>query len=185
MIRFCSYVFSMLASPAWADFSGRVTVVDGDTIHVGSVTVRLHCIDAPEIAQMCEDAQGVTWACGVFVTQQVAERYGGRTARCTQIDRDRYGRSVAKCFVDGVDIAEEIVLSGWAEAYRRYSYDYDLAEKTAQVRGAGLWSGTLQSPAAYRADQRAASPGASPPDGSCIIKGNISSSGRIYHMPHN
>lgn len=63
--------------------------------------------------------------------------------------------------------------------------DYDLAEKSAQIAETGLWSGIMQSPAAYRAAQRTTSPDVSAPDASCIIKGNISNSGRIYHMPHN
>lgn len=168
-----------------AEFSGPVRVVDGDTLHVGEVTVRLHGIDAPEVAQMCNDAQGVTWACGAFVGEEVRRRFEGETAICDEVERDRYGRVVAKCYVNGRDIGEEIVLDGWAEAYRTYSMDYDLAEKTAQVRDAGLWSGTMQSPAAFRADQRAPSPDPAAPTANCIIKGNISGSGRIYHMPHN
>ena len=63
--------------------------------------------------------------------------------------------------------------------------DYDLSEKTAQVLGLGLWAGSMQEPSAYRADQRAPLPDIEAPDASCIIKGNISGSGRIYHMPYN
>ena len=184
MIRICSLLVC-LATPAVAEFSGAVHVVDGDTLHVGAVTVRLHGIDAPEIAQTCEDAQGRNWPCGAFVRAEIARRFEGETATCQEIERDRYGRSVAKCFVDGRDVGEMIVLEGWAEAYRAYSMDYDLAEKSAQVREAGLWAGTMQSPAAFRAEQRASSPSAQPEDANCIIKGNISGSGQIYHMPHN
>lgn len=174
----------MLATPAAADFRGPVNVVDGDTLHVGTITVRLHGIDAPEVDQPCTDANGQPWLCGAFVQAQVRDLYQGRTADCVEVDRDRYGRSVAKCSVNGRDIGETIVQNGWAEAYRQYSMDYDLAEKSAQVRGVGLWAGSMQSPAAYRADQRA-TPAQDAPAGDCIIKGNISGSGQIYHMPHN
>ena len=77
-------------------------------------------------------------------------------------------------------MGDEIVAEGWAEAYRRYSMDYDLTEKGAQVRGVGIWAGQMQSPSAFRAEQRSQTP-----SGNCIIKGNISGSGQIYHMPHN
>ena len=174
----------MLASPVAADFRGPVNVVDGDTIHVGDVTVRLHGIDAPEIDQPCEDANGQPWMCGAFVQSRIRDLYQGQTAVCEEIERDRYGRSVAKCSVNGRDIGEQIVSNGWAEAYRRYSMDYDLVEKSAQVRGVGLWAGSMQSPAAYRAEQRA-TPVQEPPAADCIIKGNISTSGHIYHLPHN
>ncbi len=92
---------------------------------------------------------------------------------------------VGKCFIDGRDINEVIVADGLAEAYRRYSMDYDLAEKTAQVLGLGLWSSEMQTPAEFRADQRAPQSADVVPDANCIIKGNISGSGQIYHMPHN
>jgi len=174
-----------LASPAVADIDGVVRVIDGDTLDVGGHRVRIHGIDAPEIGQPCtSDLLGV-YDCGVFVRDEVARRYSGQTATCTVIDIDRYGRNVAKCFVNGQDIGEDIVLDGLAVAYRQYSMDYDLAEKSAQISETGLWSDVMQSPAAYRADQRAPIQAAPVPDGNCIIKGNISGSGQIYHMPHN
>jgi len=157
MIRVCSFLLC-LASPVTADVVG---------------TVR----------QMCQTEQGADWACGAFVRDEARRRYDGARAVCVVVDTDRYGRAVAKCSVDGQDIGEDIVLDGLATAYRRYSMDYDLAEKSAQVTGAGLWSGTMQLPAEFRAAQRAAT--ATPPPGNCIIKGNISGSGQIYHQPHN
>lgn len=186
MFRFLSLMLC-LASPVVADvdFSGVVRVIDGDTIEVGDVRVRVHGIDAPEVGQPCtSDVLGV-YDCGAFVRDEVARRYNGQRATCEEIERDRYGRSVAKCFVSGQDIGEDIILDGLAQAYRQYSMDYDLAEKSAQVRETGLWSGAMQSPSAYRAAQRTSSPDVAAPDGNCIIKGNISGSGQIYHMPHN
>lgn len=170
------------------DISGPIDVVDGDTIRVGGTTVRLHGIDAPEIDQSCEDRAGQHWNCGAEVKAQVASLFQGAHTRCEEIERDRYGRSVAKCFVAGRDIGEQIVENGWAEAYRLYSLDYDIAEKSAQLREVGIWAGRHQSPAEFRADQRAATTQAQLPQTApqgCVIKGNISESGRIYHMPHN
>lgn len=174
-----------LTSPALADVEGRVRVIDGDTLDVSGTRVRLHGIDAPETEQTCEDAQGRVWPCGAFVSEEVARRYQSARARCEEVEQDRYGRSVAKCYVDGRDIGEALVSDGWARAYREYSMDYDLAEKSAQVLGLGLWASSMQEPSAYRADQRVPSPDTPAPVAGCIIKGNISGSGQIYHMPHN
>ncbi len=176
-------ILLFLAAPARADFSGPVEVVDGDTLHVSGTTVRLFGIDAPEMDQTCRDAGGREWGCGAFVAAELARRYGGQTATCEPLDTDRYGRTVARCRVAGRDIAEDLVLDGWATAYQQYSQDYVLAEKSAQLRQAGLWSGTMQSPAAFRAES--VPPEQLPPDPNCVIKGNISDSGRIYHMPGN
>ena len=179
----------LLASPGFADFSGTIHVVDGDTLHVDDITVRIHGIDAPETDQNCNDAQGRNWLCGVFVTEEISRRFEGEIATCDLIELDRYGRTVAKCFVDGRDVGEQIVEDGLAHAYRQYSMDYDQVEKSAQVRRIGIWAGTMQSPAAFRADQLSANLAANPPstptEANCFIKGNISESGYIYHMPYN
>lgn len=132
-------------------FSGPITVMDGDSIRVGAIETRLHGIDAPEFDQTCEDAAGVVWPCGRQIRAALRDLYQGRTAICTRVTIDRFGRSVAKCRVDGEDLGHIIVANGWAEAFRRYSMDYDLTEKQAQVQGVGIWSGTFQSPAVYRA----------------------------------
>ncbi|MCF2871929.1 thermonuclease family protein [Octadecabacter sp. G9-8] len=184
MFRLISLILC-LASPVMADVAGVVRVIDGDTFDVGDARVRIHGIDAPEVDQTCTSDQRGEWACGAFVRDEVRRRYQGTTATCQQMDVDRYGRIIGKCFVNGQDVGEAIVNDGLAEAYRRYSMDYDLAEKAAQVTGAGLWASEMQAPAAFRAQQRTSSPDSAAPSANCFIKGNISGSGQIYHMPHN
>jgi hypothetical protein len=59
--------------------------------------------------------------------------------------------------------------------------DYDLLEKEAYLAGAGLWSSSTAVPADQRRTTR--TPDTAPPSAGCVIKGNISNSGRIYHVP--
>lgn len=165
---------------AASDIRGPVNVIDADTLDVGAVRVRLHAIDAPEMDQTCETEQGLPFACGAWVAERVRARFQGRTARCTRVDTDRYGRTVAKCRVDGTDIGAEIVSAGWAFAYRHYGMDYDLDEKAAYVADRGLHSFRVQSPAQFRQTR---TKGRIPPDPTCRIKGNISKYGRIFHLP--
>ncbi|SHI38866.1 thermonuclease family protein [Wenxinia saemankumensis] len=176
-------LLSLLAAPAVAAPDGRLSVVDADTIDVGGARVRLFGIDAPELSQICGES-GATWACGTWAASEARRRWEGQEARCEPLDTDRYGRIVARCHVGSDDIARVMVAEGIALAYRDYSWDYDLEEKQAATLGRGLWSGAFESPAEYRAGQAAAQEampqGAS---GDCAIKGNISSNGRIYHMP--
>jgi endonuclease YncB( thermonuclease family) len=176
-------VMLALAGPATADPSGTLRVIDGDTFDVGGVTVRLFGVDAPEAGQTCTTDAGAPWPCGEWSTSGVIALFDGTSVTCDTVDTDQYGRTVARCFASGKDIAETIVTQGLALAYRDYSWDYDLAEKSAQVAGVGLWSGSFQTPADWRAAQRAPEP--QTVTGECIIKGNISNSGRIYHQPHN
>ncbi|WP_300589040.1 thermonuclease family protein [Marivita sp.] len=200
----------LLAMPASAGPNGIIRVVDGDTFKIGGTTVRLHAIDAPETDQMCGDANSPAWACGDWVRSETRALYEGRSARCTALDTDQYGRTVAKCSVDGQDVGERLVREGLAFAYRQYGMDYDLAEKGAAVNGRGLHATGVMSPAAFRSAQRAQArpvtartetgaktvkvnrstpaksswlPNVLNPN--CKIKGNISLSKgeRIYHVP--
>ena len=52
------------STPVNTTISGTAAVVDGDTLDVGSIRVRLFGIDAPETAQECADGRGAKWACG-------------------------------------------------------------------------------------------------------------------------
>jgi endonuclease YncB( thermonuclease family) len=170
--------FAMAGTP-----NGPIRVIDGDTLDVGGVRVRLHGIDAPEAKQRCETEQGVTWDCGAWVSREVRARYQGKSATCEALDRDRYGRVVARCTVDGQDMGAALVRDGLAFAYRRYAMDYDLIEKQAAVAERGLWATRVQDPAAFRRDGGTA-PQAAPAASNCNIKGNINSKGeRIYHRP--
>jgi endonuclease YncB( thermonuclease family) len=180
MFRFiCVLCLSILPSLGAAAPDGVLRVIDADTFDVGGVRVRLFGIDAPEIGQPCA-ADGVEWDCGRWARDLVHDRFEGQQARCAEQDVDRYGRVVAICEIDGVDLGSAIVSAGWAWAYRQYSDLYDLDEKAAAVTGRGLWAVTVQRPSDYRAARVVTS---SAPDPACAIKGNISANGRIYHMP--
>ncbi|MEL7179176.1 MAG: thermonuclease family protein [Pseudomonadota bacterium] len=179
MIRLLAFLFILLSAPAFAAPNGIIRVIDADTIDVGGTRVRLFGIDAPEMGQPCR-ADGREWDCGAWTRDAVRNRFEGTYARCQTRVTDRYGRAVAQCSVDGQDMGQMIVYSGLAWAFRRYSDTYDLDEKAAAVAGRGLWGVEIQRPSDYRAAQVADD---TAPAGNCTIKGNISSGGRIYHMP--
>lgn len=165
-----------------AALNGEARIIDGDTLDLAGVRIRLFGIDAPEHNQNCTDEKGRKWACGTFATQSLKALAVG-TVRCEELDRDRYGRVVARCFSGGVDINAAMVAQGAAFAYRKYSADYVALEARAETRGIGLWSGEAERPSDFRhttAPQRVVP--VSAPSG-CNIKGNISKSGRIYHVP--
>ncbi|APX10976.1 thermonuclease family protein [Tateyamaria omphalii] len=181
MLRLCSIlVLFLFPAFASAELRGVVRVIDADTVDVGDVRVRLHAIDAPETNQSCEAEHGFAFACGVWATGQVKDRFEGRVARCVRRDTDRYGRVVASCAVGGTDMGQVIVRAGWAFAYRHYGMEYDLDEKAAFAAGQGLHGVRVQSPADFRktrVNRRI------PLDTACRIKGNISTRGQIFHVP--
>lgn len=139
----------LVGAPAAAQ-TGRATVVDGDTIRLGDVRVRLWGIDAPERHQVCTTAAGKPWRCGEAPTAALRGLVGNRTVSCTQRTTDRYQRPVAVCTVNGADVGAAMVRQGMALAFRRYSGDYVAIEDDARTRRAGIWSGAFDDPAAWR-----------------------------------
>ena len=128
---------------------GMARVIDGDTLDVGPVRVRLHGVDAFERDQMCDGPQG-PWACGAAATRALKDHAEGRRVVCEVIDTDRYGRKVSRCERDGEDVARGLVSAGLALAYRRYSRDYIDEELAAEARGAGAWNGSFDRPEQWR-----------------------------------
>lgn len=160
---------------------GEISVIDTDTWDVGGARVRLFGIDAPEQDQTCTRKGGAVWPCGAWATDQTRALYQSRSASCQQIDRDRYGRIVARCTVDENDVAGDLVDRGLALAFRTYSQDYVANEARAAIAAIGLHASRVETPADFRARK---AKGARRQDPACGIKGNISASGvRIYHVP--
>lgn len=133
-------------------------VIDGDTLDVGGVRVRLHGIDAFERNQMCDGPRG-PWACGAAATRALEDRAEGRRLVCEVRDTDRYGRKVSRCERDGVDVAQALVADGLALAYRRYSQDYVDEETAARAGSLGAWNGSFDRPEQWRGRSRAARAG--------------------------
>ncbi len=99
-------------------------MVDGDTLHIGPVTIRLHGIDAPEAGQHCPLAKGGQWSCGDDATRRLAALASKGDLSCTARDRDAYGRIVAVCSSSGgEDLSATLAREGLAWAYVRYSDD--------------------------------------------------------------
>ncbi|WP_427023044.1 thermonuclease family protein [Aureimonas ureilytica] len=177
-------------APAAERIEGRATVVDGDTLAIEGLKarIRMYGIDAPESSQTCDDAAGKRYLCGSRSAQYLADLIG-RSGRviCFEEDRDRYGRIVAECATPGnVVLNAAMVKAGWAIEYKQYSdgrYDQEEAEAKAAKRG--IWAGTFIEPSKWRNQgQRLESERvAEGQSKDCDIKGNISGSGKIYHMP--
>lgn len=129
--------------------TGVAAIHDGDTMTVNGIRVRLHGIDAPELDQPCR-RQGRPWACGRAAKTQLEGLVGASDVACTAIDKDRYGRIVARCSIAGQDIQAWMVRNGWAIAYDRYSKEYLPQQAQAQRDGLGIWQGENVAPESWR-----------------------------------
>lgn len=128
---------------------GPATIIDGDTIRIGSDRIRLHGIDAPESKQVCYQNR-IAYKCGEAATLALERLTAESSVRCNGISRDRYDRLIATCDVDGKDIGGWMVEQGYAIAYRKYSSEYEEQEARASESGRGLWSGQFQPPEDWR-----------------------------------
>jgi endonuclease YncB( thermonuclease family) len=133
----------------------QLAVTDGDTLKAPwGERYRLHGIDAPELAQECT-RQGEPYACGLKAKAALEALLEGKEVVCEAIDQDRYGRTVARCTADGMNVGEEMVRRGWALDYYRYSsYQYARAQQHAKDRRLGLWAGEFVEPWEWRRENR-------------------------------
>ena len=135
--------------------SGKAKVVDGDTITINRTKIRFSGIDAPESyyygqTQYCQRPNGKIWACGKKATSKLKELINGKTVQCTDEGEDKYGRTLSICFANGVDLQSEMVRSGMAVAYLRYSRRYENEMVEAMTERVGMWSGNFLDPEDWR-----------------------------------
>ena len=162
---------------------GEALVIDGDTLAVGSLRVRLHGIDAPESGQVCPSKHGGDWDCGKVATRRLSDLTHGRIVSCEALYQDIYGRIIAVCYQGDLDLNALLVREGLAWAFMRYSDDYVGEEQRARDESIGIWQADTLPAWDYRAHGWERAAAASPRDG-CPIKGNINRDGeRIYHTP--
>lgn len=145
-------VFILLASAAIAEpITGKARITDGDTVVIGTTTVRLEGIDAPEKKQSCTDARGKGFDCGKSASQFLADLVKGVEISCEQSGTDQNGRVLAYCFLpDGTDINGKLVAAGYAFAFVHYSDRYVPHEARAKASRAGLWRGRFSYPWCHR-----------------------------------
>jgi endonuclease YncB( thermonuclease family) len=148
------------AQAAPAVVSGSARVVDGDTLVVGRERVRLYGVDAPESKQLCTDARGKEYACGVVAKDALAKRVsaGGGKVSCRVRERDQYGRLVGTCNLGAApseeDAGEWMVSRGQAVAYKKITPLYVKTEEQARRSRQGIWDGEFEPPAKWRYERR-------------------------------
>jgi endonuclease YncB( thermonuclease family) len=162
-------------------YEGVARVVDGDTLVLGETRIRLEGIDAPETTQACKDRNARAWACGNEAGRHLARLIGRHPVRCEDQGLDTYGRVLGRCFVATLNLNAEMVRSGYAWAFVRYSKSYVAEEAEARLSRVGIWQGEAMPAWDYRAGAWAVAEGRAP--NGCTIKGNVTTAGRIYHMP--
>ena len=118
-------------------YEGKVIkIADGDTLTIlvdkQQLKIRLSDIDTPKREQPF----------GTKAKQALSNLVFGKQPRVVEVTIDRYERIVGRVYVDGIDVNRELVATGFAWVYRRYSNDAELQEleSGAKQKGLGLWA---------------------------------------------
>jgi len=129
----------------WAkalDLHEVIKVFDGDTIEIDDGRkIRLIGVDAPEVKSPYREEEPFGKQSKSYLNKML---YGKKIYYRTGADTyDKYGRTLAYVYLDGVLVNGKIIRDGWACAYMRYDYKYkDLFityEKEARSKGIGMW----------------------------------------------
>ena len=147
--------FGAMSDAIAQSLRGVPEVIDGDSLRVNGVEVRLHGMDAPELAQKCRGASGIEWACGLRAKQALSEIVGDAEVRCRRtIHHPRY---VGDCRVGNLRISAEMLRRGWAVVDRRGSRRYVGDESIARRASRNIWSGSFEKPWKWRNQNESAS----------------------------
>ena len=117
--------------------TGKVIgVKDGDTVEVldnqnKSAILRLAEVDCPEKKQPYGNA----------AKQFTSNAIYRKTITYLVVDKDRYGRSVAKVYYKNKYLSAELIKNGMGWHYKKYSHSTELAllEQKARTQKIGLW----------------------------------------------
>ena len=163
-----------------AGVEGRATAVTGDTLRVGSTTVRLNGIEAPLRDQTCRGVGGEISACGEAARQALARLLRSGRVAC-DVSATTEGYTTGDCHIDDRDVAAELVRGGFVFAATGFFAPYGGLERQARADKAGIWSGEAERPSDYRETRWQEAKRASP-DG-CPIKGSVRGGRRLYLVP--
>lgn len=114
----------------------KFEVIDGDSIKVTfgadiPVSIRLSGIDAPELGQYY----------GYESKENLRKKLGEKAPQLTFEGNDKYGRKVCTVTVENQNLNLQLVESGFAWATLDADSAFQEAQRIAQEKGVGLWSG--------------------------------------------
>ena len=136
-------------------FADSLKITDGDSIKINGEEIRFLGIDAPEShyrgkKQLCYLSDKKVF-CGELSKKQLEEKIGNNPISCVrEKNKDRYGRTLAECFVKGESLSKFMVKTGYAFAYIRYSKKYVEDEEYAKINKLGLWTMKFEYPWEWR-----------------------------------
>ena len=147
---------SAFSAGAERTIAGEVQVVDGDSLVVSGVRIRILDVDAPESGQFCfakgESFDQGAWHCGKRATAALSDRIGEQKVSCDTTGEGVRKGWLARCSVDGEDLAQWLAANGWAVPAPDCECEVvRSAADQAKAEGLGIWSSAFTMPWEWRA----------------------------------
>ena len=110
---------------------GKARIIDGDTIEINEEKIRFGGINSPERKEI-----GYRLA-----KDKLIEKIANNIVTCArEKNKDKYGRTVAECFINGKSLSSLMVKNGYACDYIYYSKGkYAKEQKYAKANKLGVW----------------------------------------------
>ena len=120
-----------------------VAVVDGETLRLREMVVRLQGVAAPPRGLSCHAGDGSVSDCGAAAATALAALVRDHDVACRLHGRDSAGLAQGVCEAAGADLNRTLVAEGWARALDASGMAD--AETAARAARRGLWrDGPLQ-----------------------------------------
>ena len=129
------------------DIKPPLASLDGTSIKVSDLIVRLHGVDGPRADQVCFNEEGHRWACGLQARAALHNLVAQRVIRCQPIRWSASRELEAECeLLDPAlpskgGIARQLVLQGWARPGPAAAGSFSAEVEQARSGRLGLWRG--------------------------------------------
>lgn len=162
VLLFCVLSISVAAKPIsiigkdWdrESITGRAFIIDGDTLKINGIKVRLVGVDAPEISQKCK-THGHVENCGEIIKLRLVQATDSKDVTCYKHGNDFYGRFLGECYIEDTNINKWLLREGLAVYYYNKDFkSYKILETLAREEKLGLWDSEFQNPKEYRKQQK-------------------------------
>jgi endonuclease YncB( thermonuclease family) len=151
--RMTALIAALLVSapPAFAlTLTGNAEVVEADVLRLEGYRVYLFGAESVEPRQLCS-INGQTWECFAAAVRMLQTIVSEGEVSCdVKSGPDALNQLIALCTVNGEDIGERMVRSGFAITVPDETDAYADEMAAAQEEGIGLWQGQFMAPHDWR-----------------------------------
>ena len=146
---------SAFAASAERTIAGEAQVLDGDSLVVSGVRIRILDVDAPESGQFCFAKSGPVdqgaWHCGRQAARALSDAIGDQEVSCDVTGQGIRKAWLARCSVAGQDLAQWLAANGWAVPAPDCKCEVvRSASDQARAEGIGIWSSAFTMPWDWR-----------------------------------